>query len=268
MSFIRLIPLSLITAVTLCAGAAVASDLLEEGEKYYAAGQYAQAANLLHSYAISNPEDPTAQYYLANCYVELKRTDDALQHYSQVTRLAPKSKISEYSRTEIGRIQALNYASVTSEQAPKNSAASPYSASQQSSASQSVEAKAVVDTNAQTDESEKNVQAEYDAKIAQVKADSQSQLQRLMDEQTNRILELGDARRAKGYVYRPDTGPIRAEIKERAAVINAQTARKIDELNVECKTKLATLEEFAVNANRSYINHEQNSNVRSSALHQ
>jgi TolA-binding protein len=274
MQFRQGLPVILLSLLGMGPLPAFSVDSFVEGQKLYARGQYAQAAGLFNSYLIGHPEDATAQYYLGCSYVGLQRNEDALEHYQQAMKLAPKSKVAAYCRDEVARIKTLVVGASDSTQpviaASKDVKAPDAAASKVAVKSQALTAVHAV--NQQTDEREKELQDEYAAKIKQVRLDAQVRINRLNQEKQEEIAALGTPLRRRGGTYwTPDTEPVNEAYRARTAEVNKETDRKIAELNLECKTRVDRLEQFAVDASRAYSGHEaagaSRSNPASSNLH-
>jgi tetratricopeptide (TPR) repeat protein len=274
MRFQQGLPLTLLLLLSGCSLPALSDDSFLEGRKLYAEGHYAQAAGLLNSYLIGHPEDARAQYLLGNSFVGLQRNEDAIQHYQQAIKLAPKSAVAAYSRDELAKLQALVPRA-------RDSAQSANAASQDVKTSDSVgstsSAKssaftAVHAVNQQTDAHEKELQAEYEAKIKQVRLDAQTRINRLNQQKKEELSALGRPLWKNGQTYwTPDTEPVNEAYRGRIDDVNKETERKIADLNLECKSRVDKLEQFAVDSSRAYSGRESvgasHSNPASSNLH-
>jgi tetratricopeptide (TPR) repeat protein len=254
---------------------AFSTDSFAEAKNLYARGQYAQAANLLNSFLIGHPDDAAAQYYLGCSYVGLHRDEDAVEHYQRAIKLGPKSTVATYSRDEISRIKALvPKSSDTYEPIPAVAKDVKVAVPTESKTiTKSPALTAVHTVNQQTDESEKRLQDEYEAKIKQVRLDAQVQIDRLNASKKEEIAELGPGVRGRNgtTIWRPDTEPVRNAYQARIDDVNKNTDRKIAELNLECKSRIDKLEQFAVDSSRAYSGHDMvgasRSNPASSNLH-
>jgi len=252
---------------------ALSADSFVEGQKLYAQGQYAQAAGLLNSYLIGHPEDATAQYYLGCSYVGLQRNEDAIEHYQRAIKLAPKSTVAAFSRDEVTKLKAVGPGpSDVLDAAIDSKPVTPAVVAASTPVLKSDALAAVHSVNRQTDERENALQAECAAKIKQVRADAQVQINRLNQEKQEAISELGTPWRGRnGAYWTPNTKPVNEAYRVRIDEVNKDTDRKIVELNLECKMRIDRLEQFAVDASRAYSGHEMaggsRSNPASSNLH-
>jgi tetratricopeptide (TPR) repeat protein len=89
------------------AAVAATPSNLDRAQRFYAAGDAANALKTLDLVIRTNPSDATAQYLKANCLVKLARLPEAISSYSLAERLSPKSMIAEYSRTARMRIDSM-----------------------------------------------------------------------------------------------------------------------------------------------------------------
>ncbi|MDR3615707.1 MAG: tetratricopeptide repeat protein [Candidatus Obscuribacterales bacterium] len=273
MRFQQSLPSTLLLLLSICLPA-FSGDSFAEGQKLYAQGKFAQAAGLFNSYLIGHPGDATAQYYLGCSYVGLRRNDDAIEHYQQAIKLAPISTVAAYCRDEVTKLKALGpgtndvIQTITSDRNPVSAAV----AAAAKPVVKSDALAAVHSVNRQTDERENELQVEYAAKIKQVQLDAQVQINRLNQEKQEAVSELGPAMRGKNGIYwRPDTEPVNEIYRGRINDVNKETDRKIADLNLECKTRIDRLEQFAVEASRAYSGHDvvgtSRTNPASSNLH-
>jgi tetratricopeptide (TPR) repeat protein len=270
---------TLLLLLSICSLPALSADPFAEGKRLYAQGQYAQAAGLLNSYLIGHPDDAAAQYYLGCSYVGLRRNEDAVEHYQKAIKLAPKSTIAAYSRDEVTKLKALGAGANDDPQADSSdskavaSAVSVAIAAASKPVPKSDALAAVHSVNRQTDDRESELQAEYAAKIRQVRLDAQVQINRLNQDKQEEISALGPNMRGRngGVIFRPDTDPITEAYRARTDAVKKESDRKIADLNLECKERVDRLEQFAVDASRAYSGHEMvggaRSNPASSNLH-
>ncbi len=93
-----------------CSFAAPASPSLvdfEHAQTLYAAGDAADSLKYLDAFLRVNPNDASAHYLKANCFVLLKRLPESVTEYATVERLLPKSKLAAYAQMARTRINAM-----------------------------------------------------------------------------------------------------------------------------------------------------------------
>lgn len=72
--------------------------LMQKGQAYLAAKQFARAEDCLQQASIEHPSDPFVHYYLANVLVYLKKHPQAVEEYKAAFRLDPYGPVSGYCR--------------------------------------------------------------------------------------------------------------------------------------------------------------------------
>jgi chaperonin cofactor prefoldin len=103
--------LQLICTVSVSAGNVVSVDaheLTQQAVAAYKRGDYQNAIKLLSERARMAPEDAEIYYYLGNCFVFTKQTDQAAHMYSACIRLAPGSQAGKYA---LSALESLSSAS-------------------------------------------------------------------------------------------------------------------------------------------------------------
>lgn len=78
--------------------ASAATTVLQDGIRQFQAGRWVLAQGPLERAVSKNPRDLTAHYYLANCYVHLKRHEDAIREFNTAYSLDPYGPLSGYCR--------------------------------------------------------------------------------------------------------------------------------------------------------------------------
>jgi len=84
-----------------------ASPSLLQGIKQHNAGNYSQAIGLLGEAESTEFNNPILHYYMADSFVRLKQTADAIREYKIAQSLQPKGKIAEYCQIALQSLGAI-----------------------------------------------------------------------------------------------------------------------------------------------------------------
>lgn len=84
-----------------------AGDLWSQAVAAYQHGNYPEAIKLLSARSRMEPKDPNVYYYLGNCYLQTKQTDDAAHMFSACVRMAPGTQAGQYSLQALERLSTM-----------------------------------------------------------------------------------------------------------------------------------------------------------------
>lgn len=190
---------------------AVAASYMAEGEKLYGKHEFAKAARCFEAEVAENAESAAAHYYLANTYLQLKRTADAIKEYEQASTLDPVSSAGQFSRTALQRLQP------PPEPAP--AAAMPEIKTGPRTVVKSHTDESIVESE-QKEARVKEIMKEAEDKIGRIKEQMQSEI----DGQGRPLYSRG-----RNY-YMPDTQSIKDQYNSQIEDIRKEAQRRADEV--------------------------------------
>lgn len=233
---------------------AEASQLTDEGMRFYNAGQFDKAGAYFEAEIKANPNDATAHYLLGNSFVKLNRVAEAQAAYERAIMLDPKGNVGQYS---------LKAKEGLSAQALKTSSSADSSLRPLPPPSQSPAAPDFNDTKSsalavskQTDETEKRISAECDARVTEIQRASDRKIQSLQREMSERMsanVWVGRSNRVTTYDPSSENQAIREEYAPQIKAIREDTQKQIDAVKASYKDRLAACETSAVTVDRSYV---------------
>jgi Tetratricopeptide repeat len=225
-----------------------ASQLIDEGMRFYNGGQYEKAGSYFEAEIKANPNSATAHYLLGNAFVKLNRTVEAQAAYERASMLDPNGSAGQYSR------RAKEALSAQCLRPPSNNvqspSATPDTVDQEVKASANTVAK-------QTDEHEKRLLDECTVKVNEITKNSESKIQAVQREMNERTAANGVpmfARNGRKY-YDPaiDNEAVRQEYAPQINAIRDEAQKQIDLVKASYKDRMTACENSAVTVDRSYI---------------
>jgi tetratricopeptide (TPR) repeat protein len=85
-----------------------ADNLVEEGARQYKTGNYGEASQTLMTALALSPQNAEAHYYLANCFMYLKRNQDAVNEYQEALRYGGNTPTAIYAQEALAKMSAIN----------------------------------------------------------------------------------------------------------------------------------------------------------------
>jgi tetratricopeptide (TPR) repeat protein len=235
-------------------GSALASDYLQQGKRYYAAGQLDKAGRYFQAEVASEPNSATAHYFLGNVFVGLKRLPEAIKEYRAASELDRNGQVGQYSRQALATLES---------PATRNEQKNAEDSNQRSDAELTRNSAAAI--SRETNERSERNSAECDAKVRTVMQDSERRVKTLEQEMNDRIAQNGSALYVtaitrggrtstdKSYDPEADNKLIRAEYAPKIEAIKAEARKHADEIIASYRQKSAALEDSAISIDKAYL---------------
>ncbi|HEY9776667.1 MAG TPA: hypothetical protein V6C81_23085 [Planktothrix sp.] len=251
------------------AGRAQSKSEMQLAEQYYAANDMVQAERHLRLQLHANPKDANAHYLIGNIYARQNRVEAANYEYAMAMTLDPTGPAHKYS------LQAMRQLSARSLPLSQDAPAHTDQVSTESSAGSDVK-NSTLKMSRQTDEQEQSLNAERDAKIAEVMKDAERRKQTLESEMQEAIDANGQKTskvwltNRSGVIMQHETtvydpGPaneqVRNEYRPKLDQIEADAHKRVNEIKAAYAQRAAALENSAIGADRSYAGSTQSGNL-------
>lgn len=224
---------------------AFSADEISTAEQLYAAHNYTQAEQILEHAIKINENNAAAHYLLGNVLMATNRPTEAGSHYYQAFIIDPNSKLGEYCKMALERIQKLPAA-----QAAAATSAPP------GPSSLTAEQRSAGAVSQETNEEETRLNAERDAQLKAIIDEGDRRTRELQADMNSQISANGSRRYRMGMLYYDPTSmneAIKSEIQPKIDQIKSDTRRRIDDLNALYKQKIEAVENNALHVDRSYI---------------